>query len=296
MADFRSDQAAGLRRLFGRGQQLQVVTFVAGCEGVGRSAAVANVGVALARLGKEVLIIDEHPTGDDIAATFGLIARSDLLNVVQRELTLPQVLLQPMHGLRVLPAARAVQKLGRLSLQQQQTLLDAMSGLERPVDVILVDASTAHPVGFSPFGLAAQEAVVVLSGNSASITEAYSLIKKVSQSFSRKHFRILVNKVRNQPDARSIYENIAQVAAQRGVARLDYAGAIPLCESFRQSAQLCRPVLLQAPDSPAAAALRDIASDMLYWQRSDSEAGGVEYFMQQLLHLSQRITTHVLRA
>jgi len=296
VADFRVDQAAGLRRLLGGGQQLQVVTFVAGCEGVGRSLAVANLGVALARLGKEVLIIDEHASRDDIAASFGLVARYDLLNVVQRELTLSQVLLQPMQGLRVLPAAKAVKKLGRLSLPQQQTLLDAMCGLERPVDVILVDASMAHPHGFSPFGLASQEAVVVLSGSSASITEAYALIKKVSQAFSRKHFRILVNKVRSQPDARSIYENIAQVAAQRGIARLEYAGAIPLDEPLRQSCQLGRPVLTQAPDSASAAAFRDIAADLLYWQRHDGESGGVEHFMQQLLHLSQRITPNVLRA
>ena len=296
MADFHVDQAAGLRRLLGGGQQLQVLTFVAGCEGVGRSVAVANLGVALARLGKEVLIIDEHAPGDDIAATFGLIARHDLLNVVQREKSLGEVLLQPMHGLRVLPAAKAVKKLGRLSLPQQQVLLDAMSGLDRPVDVILVDASMAHPAGFSPFGLASQEAIVVLSGNSASITEAYSLIKKVSHAFARRHFRILVNKVRSQADARSIFENIAQVAAQRGIARLDYAGAIPLDEALRQSAQLCRPVLVQAPDSPSAIAFRDIAADTLYWQRSDSEAGGVEQFMQQLLHLSQRITPHAIRA
>ncbi|RIX41258.1 MAG: MinD/ParA family protein [Rhodocyclales bacterium GT-UBC] len=295
MADFRVDQAAGLRRLLGAGQ-LQVITFVAGCEGVGRSVAVANIGVALARLGKEVLIIDEHASRDDIAASFGLEARYDLLNVVQQELNLSQVLLQPMQGLRVLPAAKAVKKLGRLSLQQQQHLLDAMSHLERPVDVILVDASMAHPHGFSPFGLASQEAVVVLSANSASITEAYSLIKKVSGAFSRRYFRILVNKVRSQSDARSIYENIAQVAAQRGVARLDYAGAIPLDEALRQSARLCRSVLVQAPDSPSANAFRDIASDLLYWQRSDSEVGGVEQFMQQLLHLSQRITPNILRA
>jgi len=295
VADFRVDQAAGLRRLLG-GAQLQVVTFVAGCEGVGRSIAVANIGAALARLGKEVLIIDEHASRDDIASYFGLAARYDLLNVVERELLLSQVVLQPMTGLRVLPAAKAVKKLGRLSLPQQQTLLDAMSGLERPVDVILVDACMSHPHGFSPFGLASQEAVVVLSGNSASITEAYSLIKKVSQAFSRRHFRILVNKVRSQPDARSIYENIAQVAAQRGVAQLDYAGAVPLDESLRQAAQLCRPVLLQAPDSASAQAFREIASDLLYWQRGESEAGGVEHFMQQLLHLSQRITPNILRA
>jgi flagellar biosynthesis protein FlhG len=295
VADFRVDQAAGLRRLFGGGQ-LQVVTFVAGCEGVGRSVSVANIGAALARLGKEVMIIDEHSSRDDIASAFGMSARFDLINVVQKELPLQQVLLQPMQGLRVLPAAKAAAKLGRLSLAQQQNFLDAMSTLERPVDVILVDASMAHPHGFSPFGLVSQEAVVVLSGNSASITEAYALIKKVSHAFARKHFRILVNKVRSYADARSIFDNIAQVTAQRGIAQLEYAGAVLLDESLRQAAQLCRPVLVQAPNSDAASAFRDIAADLLYWQRGESEAGGVEHFVQQLLHLSQRITPNVLRA
>lgn len=295
MADFRVDQAAGLRRLMGGGQ-LQVVTFAAGCEGVGRSVSVANIGVALARLGKEVLVLDEHSSTDDIAASFGLMARYDLLHVMQRERRLSEVLVQPMHGLHILPAARAVKKLGKLTLGQQQALLDAMSGLERPIDVILVDASINHPHGFSPLGLASHETVIVLSGSSASITEAYALIKKVSHSYSRKHFRILVNKVRSLPDARSIFDNIAQVAGQRGIARLDYVGAIPVDEALRQAVQLCRPVVAHAPDSVAAQAYRDIAADMLYWPRGNSDAGGVEQFMQQLLHLSQRITPSVIRA
>lgn len=295
MADFRVDQAAGLRRMLG-GSGLQVITFVAGCEGVGRSVAVANLGVALARLGKEVLIIDEHMPGDDIAASFGMQPAYDLLNVVQREMPLQKVLLRPMSGLAILPAARAARKLGRLALHQQQTLVDALSSLERAVDVILVDASMAHPTGFSPFGLVSQETVVVLSGSSASITEAYALIKKVSHAFSRRHFRILVNKVRHASDARSIYENIAQVATQRGIAVLDFAGAVPLDESLRLASQLCRPVLLQAPDSPAAQAFRDLAADIQYWQQSQGEQGGVEQFLQQLLHLSQRITPNAIRA
>ncbi len=295
MADFRVDQAAGLRRLLGGGQ-LQVVTFVAGCEGVGRSVAVANLGVALARLGKEVLIIDENASRDDVASAFGLLARNDLLNVVEGENTLSEVLLQPMHGLRVLPSALAVRKLGRLSAGQQQKLLDAMAGLDRAVDVILVDASMSHPGGFSPFGIISQEAVVVLSGTGVSITEAYTLIKKASHAFSRKHFRILVNKVKSYPDARSIYENIAQVAVQRGIAQLDYAGAIPLDEALRKAAQLCRPVLIHAPDSASANAFRDIAADLLFWQKNETEGGNVEQFLQQLLHLSQRITPALLRA
>lgn len=294
MADFRIDQAAGLRRLFGT-SQLQVITFTAGCEGVGRSSAVANLAAVLARLGKEVLVIDENSASDDISLCFGTKAKADLLHVLNGECHIADVMIQPMPGLNVLPAAKAAKKLGRLTRAQQRAFVASLQELEHPIDVILVDASIAHPHGCSPFALASHETVVVLSGNSASITEAYSLIKAVSHTYARRHFRILVNKVRSVPDARSIYENIAEVARQRGIAQLDFAGAIPLDESMRQAAQFFRPVVLQAPHSVAAQALRDIAADMLYWQQAQGEHGGVEQFLQQLLHLSQQITPSALR-
>lgn len=291
MADFCSDQAAGLRRLLaGRSRALQVLTFVAGCEGVGRSVTVANLAVALVRLGKEVLIIDEHASSDDIASAFGMSARQDLLDVVEGKAALSEVLLQPMRGLRVLPAAAAAKKLGRLSPYQQETLLNAMVALEQPLDFILVDASLAHPAGVSPFSVISQETVVVLSANSASITEAYSYIKKVSHVFARRHFRILVNKVKAGNDAISIFENIALVAAQRGVATLEFAGSIPVDDSLRQASLLGRPVLTHAPQSVAANAFRDLAAELQNWRRDDPATGGVELFVQQLLHLSQRIT------
>lgn len=295
MADFRSDQAAGLRRLFGGGQ-LQVVTFAAGCEGVGRSLAVANIGAALARLGKEVLILDENAASDDIAAAFGARCHFDLLDVIGGVRRLDEVLFCPLPGVHILPAARAVKKLGRLSLPQQQALLDALCGLERPLDVILVDACVNHPLGFSPFGLASTETVVVLSGSSASITEAYALIKKLSHAFSRKRFRILVNKVRSCADARAIFDNISHVASQRHVASLELLGAIPLEETMRQAAILGRPAVTIAPDSALSRAFRDIAMDMQYWQRGSTDGGGVEQFVQQLLHLSQRINPTPARA
>ena len=295
MADFRVDQAAGLRRLFGGESHLQVVTFAAGGEGLGRSVAVANVATALARLGKEVLVFDENTAEDDVASSFGMVGRYDLLNALNGERRLAEVLIEPMPGLHVLPAARAVRKLGRLTRGQQQAFTAAVKQLDRPLDIILVDASTQHPAGFSPLGLAAHETVVVLSASSASITEAYALIKKVSHSFARRHFRILVNKVKNLPDARSIFDNIADVAEQRGVARLEFAGAIPLDEALRQAGQLCRPVVNVLPESPSARAFRDLAADMLHWQQGQNEAGGVQHFFQQLLHLSQRITPAAVR-
>ncbi|MBS1196753.1 MAG: putative MinD-related protein [Proteobacteria bacterium] len=295
MADFRIDQADGLRRLFGQ-RQLQVVTFTAGSEGLGRSLAVANIAAVLARLGKEVLVLDENAGNDNVAACFGLAGRFDLFHVLNGERYLGDVLIEPMAGLHILPAATAIKRLGALSGSQQQAFTGAMQQLSKPLDIILVDASTRHPVGFSPLGLASHETVVMLSACSTSITEAYLLIKKVSQSFARRHFRILISKARNLAEAPAIFENIAALTRQRGIARLEFAGTIPFDESLQQAAALCRPLLSVAPDSPAARAFRELAADLPHWRQGENDTGNAQLFFQHLLHLSQRITPTAIQA
>ena len=294
VAELRGDQASGLRRLFGR-EQSRIVTFTAGSAGVGKSISVANLAAALARQGKEVLVLDENTEGN-VASLFGAAARHDLHHVINREKSLSDVLLTVAPGVRVLPAARAVKKLGKLNAIQQETLIDSIASMDRPADVILVDTSLDHPLGFSPLGLAAHDTVVVISATGTSITEAYALIKKVSLGYSRKNFRILVNRVRGADEAEAIHGNIAQVTRSRGLARLDYAGYVPLDEHLRQASMLCQPVVGLFPDAPAAKAYRSLATDLLNWPSPGNEAGGLEQFVQQLLHLSQHIDPIAIRA
>ncbi|MCB1965605.1 AAA family ATPase [Accumulibacter sp.] len=287
MVSLRGDQAAGLRRLFSR-PQLRIVTFAAGSIGVGKSVSVANLAAALARQGREVLVVDEN-TDDSVAAYYGALARHDLQQVVNREKSLSEVILAVAPGVRVLPAAKVVKQLASLSAAEQRILLDSLAQIGRPADVVLVDSSLDHPLGFSPLGLAAQETVIVVSPTGASITDAYALIKKVSLGYARKNFRILVNKARTASDAQAVHENIAEVAHSRRLARLDYAGHVPLDEYLRQASRLCQPVAGLFPDSPSARAYQTVAADLLNWPRADADVGGLEHFVQQLLHLSQRI-------
>jgi flagellar biosynthesis protein FlhG len=285
--EFRGDQAAGLRRLLGR-PSLRIVTFAAGSIGVGKSVAVANLAASLARQGREVLVVDEN-TEDGIAAYYGVLARYDLQQVIDREKSLSEVILSVAPGIRVLPVARVVRHLARLSDAEQRILLGCLNEIGPPADVLLVDASLDHPLGFSPLGLAAHETVIVVSPSSAAITEAYALIKKVSLGYARQDFRILVNKARAAREARAIYDNIARVTGSRGLARLDYAGYVPVDEHLRQASRLCQPVSALFPDSPAAKAYQTVANDLLNWPGADDEIGGLEHFVQQLLLLSQRI-------
>ena len=287
MVERYADQAAGLRRLFGR-EPTRVVTFAAGSVGVGKSLLVANLAAALARQGKEVLVLDEN-VGKNVASCYGALARHDLLQVINGEKALAEVTVTVAPGVRVLPAAQAVHKLGTLNAAQQGSLLAAMTGIERAADVILVDASLDHPLGFSPLGLAAHDTVIAVAASSAAITDAYALIKKVSLGYSHKRFRIVISKARGRDEAMAISRNIAELTRSRRIAELDYAGFVPFDDHLRQAARLCQPVVALYPETPAASAYRAMAGELLGWPLPADEGAGIEQFVQQLLHLSQHI-------
>ncbi|MDR0577872.1 MAG: AAA family ATPase [Candidatus Accumulibacter sp.] len=284
-----ADQAAGLRRLFAR-ERLRVVTFAAGSPGVGKSLLVANVAACLARQGKSVLVLDENAGRKTVVSYFGARARYDLAHVIEGEKSMPGVLLNVAPGIQALPAAGAAGRLGKLSEPQRRSLLASLCALDGPPDVILVDASPEHPLGFSPFGLAAHDAVIVMSPTPASITDAYALIKKVSLGYARRGYRVLVNGARGEREGRALFGNIARVTHGRRFARLEFAGCVPLDERLRQAAALCQPVNELYPESPAAKACRALAGELLEWQLpEEEEPGGLEQFVRRLLHFSRQI-------
>lgn len=287
MADYRGDQADGLRRLFGR-EQTRVVTFAAGSAGVGKSVIVANLAATLAASGREILVVDEN-TRHNVASCFGVASRHDLLQVLNEEIQMNAALVPAGPSIRILPAAQAVKHLGHLHPRQQATLVRAMTSMDRSVDVVLVDASQDHPLGFSPFGLAAHETVVVMSPSGEAITDAYALIKKVSLGYARRSFRVLVNCARSAEESRAIFENMARLSHGRGIAHLAYAGFVPLDEHMRQASKLGQPVAALFPDTASVRACRAIANDLLTWPLPEENAGGLEQFVHQLLNLSQHI-------
>lgn len=288
MAEFYADQAAGLRRIFGQ-ETVRVVNCIAGRTGVGRSVVLAQLAATLGRQGQEVLILDENGE-KSVAVLFGAMPRADLLDVLRGRCTLAEALLPVAPGVTLLPVAQAMRAMAAATPAQQRALADTLAGIDRPVDVILVDGAPT-PSGVSPLGLAAGETLVVVSGDTAAITEAYALIKRLSQSYGRRHFRVLLNNIRLPEEAAAIFDNMAQVAASRLGVRVDLAATLPHDEALRRAVRLAQPVIAAYPDSPVSYALRMLAADLMSWPVADSQGpGGLGQFTQQLLHLSQQIT------
>jgi MinD-like ATPase involved in chromosome partitioning or flagellar assembly len=104
-AERRTDQAAGLRRLFAA--RVPVVAAVVALGG--RSAALAaNLGAAAARLGHRVLLLDESLA--EVARALGATARWDLAHALAGDRRPDQVAIRVGADLTVVPAARGLQR------------------------------------------------------------------------------------------------------------------------------------------------------------------------------------------
>jgi len=282
------DQAAGLRGLAAlrTSDAVRILTVAGGKSGVGKTSVVVNLAMTLARNGKQVLILDENPRHNNVNAHLGLKARYDLLHVINRDKSLEQVILQGPHDVSVLTAMRGIHSLAKLKPVEQEWLVKCFGELPKPIDVVLVDTAIGHASHVLPLSLASQQVLILLSGSVSSITDAYRLIKIMSNEYAKKDFLILVNKVESEQKAQEIYNNISKVARQYLSVSLEFMGCILNDEKLRRSTQLCRPVVDAFPDATSSAGFRQLAEDLLHCSYTDDYDGGVENFMRRLIRTS----------
>ena len=281
------DQAEGLRRLLVRAS-LRVVTVVGARPGLGATSVVVNMAAALARAGKQVLVLDENLAHDNVANALALKPRFDLLNAVRDDMPWRDIVLHTASGIHVLPVARAMQALPRLSGGERERLLESLTAASRGMDVVLVDATTdGHSVCASLSG--DEPLLLVLNATADGITESYALLKQMAAHNGRQAFDLVVNKARSEQEARTVFDNMAQVAQRHMQVSLKYLGHIPLDDKLIHATQQHRPLVEMLPDAAASCAFIELARNLMLLP--DAEKDGGDALNQLLQRLVQQRKT-----
>lgn len=205
-----------------------MVAFASGREACGRGALVVQTAAALAAAGHGVVIVDENPAPDNALTAFGLTARHDLFNVVRGDRNLAQVSVSAAPLVRIVPAARAARELDRPSAVGRQRLAGALRDLQQGAGFVLIDCASRRGSHLSPVAASARHFAVVLAAQSAAITHAYALIKRIAHDYGRDSFQVAVTRARSAEEAQAIFSNMRRVAREHLGVRLEYLGAAPV--------------------------------------------------------------------
>jgi flagellar biosynthesis protein FlhG len=264
LADPRYDQADGLRRMFST-DRLRVVQVVAGGTGVGRLSVAVNLGLALARSGRDTLLMDVVEDGEQ-ARALGVLGLKPRIHALGQSIIAATV--SGPHGLAVLP----------LGLQARQTpaRVAEIAGFCASLEFALVTGSSACSAQLLPIERPRREVIVVLSGAASSITEAYALIKRMSTAEVCRRYHILVNRVRSEAEALLIYRNMARVGQGYLDVELEFMGFIPADTAIESARVQGRSLLDGWPNSAAAAAFKKLVHAIARWPLPQSSRAAEE--------------------
>jgi flagellar biosynthesis protein FlhG len=215
------DQAAGLRRLFGRpARPLIAISSVLGTND--RLAALTSTADDLANNGYAVSIIDEYSAPGNIATALGVHGRKDLSNFLNGDCTLAEIMLNPKPGISVVPASRAC-RLEPIEVEALR-LRENLELLRSEMDMVLVDGISRPSRVLSPVARSADQIVVILSPQGGDVTQAYALIKRIAAERSGPEISVAVARARDKAEAKSVFETLRHVALSHLGLRLHYLG------------------------------------------------------------------------
>ena len=282
MAEATSDQAAGLRRM-ARPRPVRVVAVTSGKGGVGKTNVSVNLAMAMAQQGKDVLIMDADLGLANIDVLLGVQPTATLHDVLAGRACLEEVVVDGPAGLRIIPAASGVQEMAELSPAEHAGLVRAFSELSFNVDVLVVDTAAGIADSVVSFTRAAQDVIVVVCDEPASITDAYALIKLLNRDYGVFRFHILANMAGSAQEGRDAYDKIARVSDRFLDVALDYMGHVPRDEYLVKAVRRQRAVVEAYPRSRAATAFRNLADKIEKWPVPKAAGGHLEFFVERLL-------------
>lgn len=256
-----ADQAEALRAAANateRLPELPAIAITGGKGGVGKTCIAVNLAVTLARLGRKTLLVDGDLGLANADALLDVHPRLTLAEVVLNKQPIKDAIISTSAGIDLLPAASGVDELTRLREQQLRAFILHLAVAARGYESLVID--TAAGIGREVLTLlaASRSAVVVVTPEPTSMTDAYALIKVMEIQHPGRDLRILINQADDEQHARKIHQRLQQVARSYLQRDIPWLGWLPRDRAVRDAIHRRRPFALNA-SNPASQALKGVA-------------------------------------
>ena len=282
------DQSSGNSRADNK--PVRVIAVTSGKGGVGKSSVSVNLGVSLATMGKQVMLMDADLGLANVDVLLGLRPRFNLSHVIDGERSLEDVVMEGPAGLKIVPASSGLSTMANLEPAEHAGVIRAFSEISFPLDVLLIDTAAGISGNVISYTRAAQEIIVVVCDEPTSITDAYALIKLLNKEYDLHRFHILTNMVSSSQTGRELYRKILQVTDRYLDVALEFMGVVPNDEYLRKAIQRQKAVTDAFPRSKSALAFKKLAQKADSWPMPASAGGRLEFFVERLILASQHGT------
>jgi septum site-determining protein MinD len=237
----------------------EAIVVTSGKGGVGKTTTSANVGTALALLGKKVCMVDTDIGLRNLDVVMGLENRIiyDLVDVIEGRCRLQQALIKDKRfdELYLIPAAQTKDKNSVTPEQVRDVILE----LKKEYDFVVIDCPAGIEQGFKNAVAGADRAIVVTTPEKSAVRDADRIIGLLEKEKITDSPKLVINRIRPHMLKNGDMLDIDEICA---VLAIDLLGLVPDDELVIRAANSGEPTVMN-PDSRAAIAYRNIARRIL---------------------------------
>lgn len=231
------------------------VVITSGKGGVGKTTTTANIGTALAALGKRVVVVDGDTGLRNLDVLMGLENRIvyTLIDALEGRCRLKQALIKDKrfsNNLFLLPTAQTKDK-NDISPEE---MLKLVNELKEEFDYVLIDSPAGIEQGFENAVVGADRAVVVVNPEITSVRDADRVIGKLDAKGLDDH-QVVVNRLNYEMAKRGDMLDVSDIIETLSVKLL---GVVPDDKNITVSTNKGEPIVLE-DGAKAGQAFKNIA-------------------------------------
>ena len=266
----------------------RMVAVSSGKGGVGKTNFVVNLALLLAQWDQRVTVIDADLGLANVDVLINAIPKYTLTDVINGTKDIQDITLKGPYNLKVIPGGSGFASMANLDIESRNRLISKLKVLESENDVILIDTGAGISRNVLSFVGAAEEFIIITTPEPTALTDAYGMLKILSENGFVTRASVVVNFSRDLAQGQEIFNRLERVL-QRYVPNMEvsYLGAIINDPIVKRAVEECKPFVVNFPKSLAAQSVNKIARRFLYQEDTGEvmERKGVQGFINRLMRL-----------
>lgn len=231
----------------------RVIAIISGKGGVGKTTTAINLGAALNKLNKEVIIVDANLNTPNIGVHLGApIVPITLNHVLKGKATIEEAIYEHSSGTKIIPSSLSIKELTKFNTKKLPSITESLKSL---ADFIIFDSAA----GFGPEAIATlevgEEIIVVTNPEMPAITDALKAVK-VARSMNKDVKGVIVTRHQNAK-----YE--MPLSAIKSMLEAPIIGVIPEDKAVKESVTKRDAVVHTHPRSRVSKKYNEVAAKIL---------------------------------
>lgn len=236
-----------------------MLAVASGKGGVGKTTVAVNLAMALGRQGRRVMLVDADFGLANVDVLLGVQPSAHLGQWLDGQVPLEDLPLAVADHVQLVAASSGARRMADLDAPGRSRILGALQDLRRQVDWMVLDLGAGIAPCVREFAALADEVLVVVCDDPASLTDAYALIKILHQEEGVLRFGVVANQVHESGAGGRLFAKLARVVERFLAIRPVYRGGVPHDGLIRHALEHQRALVTCHPHAAASLAFKSLA-------------------------------------